>query len=166
MIQRKKAVRIDTVFCALDIWLNRVTAGGNQNMVSGNQLAIHFYGIGIDKFGKAFDHFYAIFGQVIVIRAVDIFDILLTALYQFLEVKTFNIHIKAIVWRIFMNSFSDLRAIPHHFFGNAAQIHTSAAQLVGFDNGAFFAIARRTVDGSNATAAAANGDIVIMFCHG
>ena len=146
MVQSKKPVRIDTVFCAFNIWLNRVTARGNQNMVSGNQLAIHFYGIGIDKFGKAFDYLYTVFGQIIVIRAVNIFDILLTALHQFLEVKTFNIHIEPIVWRIFMNSLGNLRTIPHHFFGNAAQVYTSTAQLVGFDNGAFFAIARRTVD--------------------
>ena len=123
-----------------------MTACGNQNMVSGNEFAIHFYGIGIDKFGKAFNDFYAIFGQVIIVRTMYVFDILLTALYQFLEVKTFNLYIKPIIWCIFMNGLGNLRTIPHYLFWYTAQIHTSTAQLIGFDNGAFFAIARCAID--------------------
>ena len=66
-----------------------MTACSNQNMVSGNKLAIHFYGMIINKFGKAFDYFYTVFCQVIVISAVNVLNILLTALYQFLKVKAF-----------------------------------------------------------------------------
>ena len=89
MIQSKKTIRIDAVFCAFDIGLNRVTARRNQNMVSGNEFAIDLYRIGIDKFGEAFYHLNAIFRQIIVIRAVNIFDILLATLYQLLKVKAF-----------------------------------------------------------------------------
>ena len=64
-----------------------------------------------------------------------------------------------------MNGSSNLCAIPHHFFGYAAQVHAGAAQLVGFDDGTFFAIARCAVDGSNTAATAANSDIIIVFSH-
>ena len=62
MSQFKKTIRIDTVLCAFDIRLDRMTARRNQNMVSSDLLAIDLNRIGIDEFSKAFNHFHAIFG--------------------------------------------------------------------------------------------------------
>ena len=62
MPQCKEAIRVDAVLCAFDIWANRMTASSNQDMINGNELAIDLYGIGINKLGKAFDDFYAVFG--------------------------------------------------------------------------------------------------------
>ena len=89
-------------------------------MVGGNQLAIDLDSVSIDKGSKAFYHFNAIFRQIIVIRAVNIFDILLAAMDQFLKVKTFDLDVKAIIWRIFFDGFGHLRAVPHDLFGYAA----------------------------------------------
>ena len=58
-----------------------MSARRNQNMVSGNQFAIDLNRIGIDECGKALYHFNAIFCQIVIVRAMNVFDVLLAAIH-------------------------------------------------------------------------------------
>ena len=64
-----------------------------------------------------------------------------------------------------MNSFADLRGMPHHFLRYAANVDAGAAQLFGFNQCAFLAVHCRTVNGGNTAAAAADSDVIIVLGH-
>ncbi|CAI4220288.1 unnamed protein product, partial [Auanema sp. JU1783] len=64
-----------------------------------------------------------------------------------------------------MDRFTDLRRVPHHFFRHTANIYAGAAQLFGFNQRTFLAVHSRAVDGGDTAAAAADGDVIIVFSH-
>ena len=145
--------------------MHRTAAGGDQNMIGGDLLAVHFDGVGVDKASEAFNHVDVVFAQHGFIRGVDAIDIGAAVFHQRLPVELVHGGIEAVVRAVVMDRFRDLRRMPHNFFRNAADVNAGAAQLFRFDQGAFLAIHRRTVNGGDTAAAAADGEVIIMSGH-
>ena len=143
----------------------RASAGGDQNMIGGYRLAVHFDGFRIDKTGEAFNHVDLIFAQHVIVGGVDTLDIGATAGDQFIPVEVIDRGIKTVIRAIQMDSFANLRRMPHHFLRYAADVYAGTAQVFRFNQRALLAVHSGTVNGGDTAAAAANGDIVIMLAH-
>ncbi len=165
-LQFEEADRIDAVFRARYVGMARTAAGGDQNMVGGNTFAVHFHGMGVDETGEALDDVDVVFAQHVIVRGVNTIDVGAAVFHQRLPAEMVYCGIKAVIRTVEMDSLGDLRRVPHHFFRNTTHIHAGAAQLFGFNQGAFLAIHSGTVNRGDAAAAAANGEIVIVSCHG
>ena len=126
--------------------MTRPAAGGDQDMVSGDDLAVDFHGVGIDKASEAFDHVDFILTQYVVVRGMNTVDIGATAGDQLLPVKMVDGGIETVVRAVKMNRFADLRRMPHHLFRHAADVDAGAAQLFGFNQRALLAVHRRAVN--------------------
>ncbi|MNC29057.1 hypothetical protein D3C75_772920 [compost metagenome] len=163
--KREEAIGINTV---LSTW-NRRTAwtatGGNQDVVCGDGFAVHFNRVRIDKFRKAANHIDVVFTQHVVIRGVDAVDIRGAAGDQFVPVEFIHRGVETVIRAVVVDSFGDLRRVPHYFFRYATHVYAGTAQLFRLNQCAFLSIHRRTVNGGNTAAAAANGEVVIMFGH-
>ncbi|SVZ12526.1 Uncharacterised protein [Klebsiella pneumoniae] len=144
--QFEETVGINTVFDARNIRVARPAAGGDQDMVSGDDLAVDFHGVGIDKAREAFDHVDFILTQYVVVRGMNTVDIGATAGDQLLPVKMVDGGIETVVRAVKMNRFADLRRMPHHLFRHAADVDAGAAQLFGFNQRALLAVHGRAVN--------------------
>ena len=80
-------------------------------------------------------------------------DISFAALNQGAPIQRRSLSVKTIIGRQF-KSFGHLSGKPHGFFGHTTYIDAGATQRFGFNNGAFFTMAGRSV-GAGDTAAAA-----------
>src|ERR1700761_7378472 len=60
---------------------------------------------------------------------------------------------KSVVRGVFQ-AIGDISCIPHHLFGNAAEIHTGSTQLARLDDGHLRAVFRRPLRSGEPTAAA------------
>ena len=76
--EKSDVISIDAI--AFDVGFNRMTACCNQDMISGNVFAVDLDGMGIDEFCEALYDFDAIFRQIIIVGAVNVFDVLLTTI--------------------------------------------------------------------------------------
>ena len=143
----------------------RPAAGGDQDMVSGDRLAVHFHGMGIDKAREAFDHVDVVLTQHVVVGGMNAVDIGAAAGDQLLPVEMVDGGIETVVRAVKMNRFADLRRMPHHFFRHAADVDAGAAQRFGFNQRALLAVHGRTVNRGDTAATAADGEVIIMFAH-
>ena len=165
LIQFKEPIGINTVLRTRNRRNRRTAAGGDQNMVGGNGFTIHFHGVGINKTRKTTDHIDNVFLQHRLVRGVNAVDIRSTAGDQFLPVEMINGGIEAVIRAIQMDSLSDLRRVPHHFLRHATDVDAGAAKLFRFNQRTFFAVHGSPVNRGDTAAAAANGEVIVMFAH-
>ena len=163
--QFEETVGVDAVFHARDVRVARTTTGGDQDVIGGDRLAVHFDRFRVHKAGETVDNVNVIFTQHVVVRGVNAVDVGGTAGDQFVPVEVVDGGVKAVVRAVHMDSFTDLRRMPHHFLRYTAHVHAGAAQRFGFNQRALLAVHGRTVDGGDAAAAAADCDVVIMLSH-
>ena len=95
-------------------------------MVCRNIFTVYLYRIGINKAGEAFDKLHAVTGKATLVTGMNALNISLAVFYQSGPVKAMFSQVKAVV-RAVLNGFSNVRAIPHHFFGYAANVNAGAA---------------------------------------
>ncbi|MNP32735.1 hypothetical protein D3C76_1259350 [compost metagenome] len=164
--QFEETVGVDTVFHARNVRVAWTAAGGDQDMIGSDRLAVHFDRFRVDEAGKAFDHIDIIFAQHVVIRGVNAVNVGGTAGNQLVPVEVINGGVKAVIRAVHMDSFANLRGVPHHFFRYTTDVNAGAAQLFGFNQRTFLAVHGCTVNRGDSAAAAANGDVVIMLAHG
>ena len=161
----EEAIRINTVFHARNIRVARTTAGGDQNMIGRDGFTVNFQRFGINEAGKAFDYINVIFTEHVFIGGMNTVDIGGTAGDQRFPVELVDGGIETIIRAVHMDRFTDLRRVPHHFFRHTANIYAGAAQFFGFNQRAFLTVHSRAVDGGDTAAAAADGDVIIVFSH-
>lgn len=114
---------------------------------------------------KAFDYINVIFTEHVFIGGMNTVDIGGTAGDQRFPVELVDGGIETIIRAVHMDRFTDLRRVPHHFFRHTANIYAGAAQFFGFNQRAFLTVHSRAVDGGDTAAAAADGDVIIVFSH-
>ncbi len=163
--QLEEPVGVDTVFRARNVRVARTAAGGDQDTIGGDRLAVHFDRLRIHETGKAADHVDVILAQHVIVRGVNSVDVGGTAGDQFIPVEVVDGGVKAVVRAIHMDSFTDLRGMPHHFLRYTTHVHAGAAEFFGFNQRTLLAVHGCTVDGGDAAAAAADCDVVIMLSH-
>ncbi len=161
----KETVRVDAIFRARNTRAARTTAGGDQNVIGGDRLAVHFHGFCVHKAGEATDHINVILVEHVFVRGVNAVDVGGAAGDQLAPVEFVNGSVKTVVRAVKMNRFGDLRRMPHHLFRDAADVNAGAAQFFGFNQGALLAVHRRAINRGDTAAAAADGEIIIMLCH-
>ena len=88
-----------------------------------------------------------------------------TAGDQRFPVEFIDSGIETIIRTVHVDRFTDLRRVPHYFLRYAADVHAGAAQFFGFNQRAFLTVHSRAVDGGDTAAAAADGDVIIVFSH-
>ncbi|MNS52580.1 hypothetical protein D3C72_852990 [compost metagenome] len=164
--QFEETVGVDTVFHARNVRVARTTAGGNQDMIGSDRLAVHFDRFRINETRKATDHIDIVFAQHVVIRSMDAVNVSGTAGNQLVPVEVINGGVETVIRAVHMDGLADLRGVPHHFFRYTTDVHAGAAQLFGFNQRTFLAVHGCTVNRGDTAAAAANGDVVIMLAHG
>ncbi len=163
--QLEESVGVDTVFRARNVRVARTAAGSDQDMIGSDRLAVYLDRLRIHETGEAADHVDVILAQHVIVRGVNTVDVGGTAGDQFVPVEMIDRGVKTVVRAIHMDSFTDLRGMPHHFLRYTTHVHAGAAEFFGFNQRTFLAIHGRTVDGGDATAAAADCDVVIMLSH-
>ena len=163
--QLEETVGVDAVFHARDVRVARTAAGGDQDVIGGDRLTVHFDRFRVHKAGETVDNVDVIFTQHVVVRGVNTVDVGGTAGDQFVPVEVVDGGVKAVVRAIHMDSFTDLRRMPHHLFRYTTHVHAGAAQRFGFNQRTLLAVHGRAVDGGDAAAATADGDVVIMLSH-
>lgn len=142
-----------------------IATGGDQDVIGGDRLAVHFDRLRIHETGEAADHVDVILAQYVIVRGVNTVDVGGTAGDQFIPVEVVDGGVKAVVRAIHMDSFTDLRGMPHHFLRYTTHVHAGAAEFFGFNQRTLLAVHGCTVDGGDAAAAAADCDVVIMLSH-
>ena len=144
-LEFKETIGVDAVLGTRYVGKGWFTTDCDQDMIGGVLLAIDFDSfyistISINKGGKAFDHFNLVVAQYVVVCSVNAFDIGFTVLYQLTPLEACHVHIEAVILSIKVYGFSNLRTMPHDFFGHTADINTGSSQCFGFNQGNLCAI--------------------------
>src|SRR5690606_882819 len=135
----------------------------DKNVISSDSLSVDFNRACINEAPEARENIHPVPVQTRFVRGVNTRDIRAAVLYQRGPVETMDRSIEAIVGTIVMDSLSNMRGIPHDFLGNTTHIDTGAAEVFRFDQGTFFSVHGGAIDRRNTAAAAANGNVVVVF---
>src|SRR5690606_20654572 len=99
------------------------------------------------------------------VRGMDAIDVGTAVLDQRGPVEAVHRGVEAVVRSVVTNGLGDMRRVPHDFLGHATHVDACAAQGLGLDQCTFLSMHGRAVDGRNAAAAAAYGDVIVVVCQ-
>lgn len=138
--QFEEIVGINIVFDVWNIWVVWLVVGGDQDMVSGDDFVVDFYGVGIDKVCEVFDYVDFIFIQYVVVRGMNMVDIGVMVGDQFFLVKMVDGGIEIVVWVVKMNCFVDLCCMLYYFFWYVVDVDVGVVQFFGFNQCVFLVV--------------------------
>jgi len=159
--ERKEPV--DAMLRARNVGTGGAAAGGDQDVVGRDPLAPDLDGARIDEPGEALDQVHPVPVQPRLVGGMDAADVGAAAAHQRRPVEAVHRGVESVVGAIVVDGLRDLRGMPHHLLGHTAHVDAGAAEGLGLDQRAFPAVGGCPVDGGDAAAAAANGDVVVVF---
>ena len=126
-LELEEAVRSDAVACSREVRNGGAPARGDDHVVGAVALAVHLDRPRSHEAGCAGEHRHFVARQVARVTPVQIEHVLVAVALQRGPVERVLADAKPIVGRVLQRA-GDLRSVPHHLLGHAADVHAGAAQ--------------------------------------